>query len=217
MWPTTGPKLYQSEPIAPDEDYANMLTLEQLDSSKVCEWQSMLIREGIEDLMTTAIGDAHTDELTREWLAAVFQDLGFEKEHPHDRIIEVMAGWGRNVPVYKDCFRYIELLDGSDEMVAEMPKEVIRHKRLIQDHLWPKRRYDCILGVWCLCYLHGEELKTVLLQMQSSIKASGFIVLMEPVLSEESPTDEEKIAEEEAQIRARKTRWYEWMFRQLDL
>ena len=48
-------------------------------------------------------------------------------------------------------------------MVAEMPTDVIRHKRLIQDYFWPKRRYDCILGVWCLCYLHGEELKTVLL------------------------------------------------------
>ena len=108
-----------------------MLTVEQPDSSKVCEWQSMLIREGIEDLMTTAIGDDRTDELTRQWLAAVFRDLGFDKEHQCDRIIEVMAGWGRNVPVYKDCFRYIELLDGSDEMVAEMPNDVIRHKRLI--------------------------------------------------------------------------------------
>ena len=95
-----------------------MLTLEQPDSSKVCEWQSMLIREGIEDLMTMAIGDDHTDELTRQWLTAVFRDLGFDKEHPHNRILEVMAGWGRNVPVYKDCFRFIELLDGSDEMVA---------------------------------------------------------------------------------------------------
>ena len=124
-----------------------MLTLEQPDSSKVCEWQSMLIREGIEDLMTTAIGDHHTDELTRKWLTAVFRDLGFDKEHPHNRILEVMAGWGRNVPVYKDCFRFIELLDGSDEMVAEMPADIIRHKRLIQDYFWPKSRYDCILGV----------------------------------------------------------------------
>ena len=41
----------------------------------------MLIREGIEDLMTTAIGDVHTDELTRQWLSAVFRDLGFDKEY----------------------------------------------------------------------------------------------------------------------------------------
>ena len=75
----------------------------------------------------------------------------------------MMAGWGRNVPVYKDYFRYIDLLDGSDEMVSEMPTDVIRHKRLIQDYFWPKSRYDCILGVWSLCYLHGEDLKTVLL------------------------------------------------------
>ena len=36
-WPTEDPKLSQQGPIAPDEDYANMLTLEQPDSSKVCE------------------------------------------------------------------------------------------------------------------------------------------------------------------------------------
>ena len=65
VWPTTEPELRQLEPVAPDEDYVNMLTLEQPDSSKVYEWQSMLIKEGIEDLMTTAIGDVHTDKLTR--------------------------------------------------------------------------------------------------------------------------------------------------------
>ena len=109
-----------------------------------------------------------------------------------------MAGWGRNVPVYKDYFRYIELLDGSEEMVAEMPTDVIRHKRLIQDYFWPKNRYDCIMGVWSLCYLHGEDLKTVLLQMQTSVKASGFIIFMEPVLKEESQEDEQEVAEKEA-------------------
>ena len=76
VWPTAEPKLLQLEPVAPDEDYANMLTLEQPDSSKVCEWQSRLIRDGTEALMTTAIGNDRTDELTRRWLMAVFRDLG---------------------------------------------------------------------------------------------------------------------------------------------
>ena len=69
VWPIVEPKLLQLEPVSPDEDYANMLTLEQPDSSKVCEWQSMLIKEGIEDLMTTAIGDEHTNKLTKQWLS----------------------------------------------------------------------------------------------------------------------------------------------------
>jgi hypothetical protein len=177
----------------------------------------MLIREGIEDLMTTAIGDVHTDKLTRQWLSAVFRDLGFDKEHQCDRIIEVMAGWGRNVPVYKDCFRFIELLDGSDEMVAEMPTEFVRHKCLIQNFLWPKSRYDCILGVFCLCYLHGEDLDNVLLRMQASVKTSGFIVLMEPVLREGSQADENKIAEPEAQMKARKSSSYTRLFQRFGL
>ena len=81
MWPTIGSTLHQQEPIAPDEDYANMLTLEQPDSSKVCEWQSRLIRDGTEDLMTTAIGNDRTDELTRRWLTAVFRGLGLNKKN----------------------------------------------------------------------------------------------------------------------------------------
>ena len=98
-----------------------------------------------------------------------------------------------------------------------MPTDVIRHKRLIQDYFWPKSRYDCILGVWSLCYLHGEDLETVLLRMQTSVKSSGFIVFMEPVLKEASSVDEQEIAEKEAQMKARKTRWYEQLFQQLDL
>ena len=36
------------------------------------------IKEGIEDLMTTAIGDEHTNKLTKQWLSVVFRELGFE-------------------------------------------------------------------------------------------------------------------------------------------
>ena len=69
------------------------------------------------------------------------------------------------------------------------------------------------MGVWSLCYLHGEELKTVLLRMQTSVKAGGFIVFMEPVLSDGSQNDEEKIAEDQAHMKARKGRWYAELFR----
>ena len=45
--------------------------------------------------------------------------------------------------------------------------------------------------------------------MNVSVKSSGFIVFMEPVLSEMSQEDEEKIAEDQAQMKARKRKWYE--------
>ena len=57
-------------------------------------------------------------------------------------------------------------------------------------------RYDCILGVWCLGYLDITEHETVLTGMQGSIKSSGFIILMEPVLKNEDEVDEKFIAEE---------------------
>ena len=53
--------------------------------------------------------------------------------------------------------------------------------------------------------------------MKASVKSSGFIVFMEPVLSEVSQDNEEKIAEKQAQMKARKRRWFEQLFQQLDL
>ena len=53
--------------------------------------------------------------------------------------------------------------------------------------------------------------------MKASVKSSGFIVFMEPVLSEVSQDNEEKIAEDQAQMKARKRRWFEQLFQQLDL
>ena len=53
--------------------------------------------------------------------------------------------------------------------------------------------------------------------MKASVKSSGFIVFMEPVLSEGSKKDEDKIAEDQAQMKARKRRWHEQLFQQLDL
>ena len=53
--------------------------------------------------------------------------------------------------------------------------------------------------------------------MKASVKSSGFIVFMEPVLSEVSQEDEEEVAEKQAQMKARKRRWFEQLFQQIDL
>lgn len=53
--------------------------------------------------------------------------------------------------------------------------------------------------------------------MKASVKSSGFIVFMEPVLSEGAKVDEWKTAEVQAQMKARKRRWYEELFQQLNL
>jgi hypothetical protein len=42
-------------------------------------------------------------------------------------VLEAMAGYGRNVPILKEKFNNIELLDGSKEMVALMPQDVTKH------------------------------------------------------------------------------------------
>lgn len=128
-----------------------------------------------------------------------------------------MAGYGRNVPVYRKIYNHIELLDGSEELVQEMPSGVKKHLCKIQEFDWGTMRYDCILGVWCLGYLNITEHKTVLAGMQGSIKPSGYIILMEPVLKNEDEVDEKFIAEKGQWLRARKTSYYTKLFQQLQI
>ena len=71
-----------------------------------------------------ATGDDVTDRVTRDWLSQVFIDLNLSGRRRKERILEVMAGWGRNVPVYQNIFEHIELLDGSDGMADLMPDGV---------------------------------------------------------------------------------------------
>ena len=66
---------------------------------------------------------------------------------------------------------------------------------LIEHFSWPLDEYDCIVGVYCLCYLKDDNLKNALAGMQRSVKKTGYIVLMEPVLLEENENDEEPFKE----------------------
>ena len=50
------------------------------------------------------------------------------------RIIELMAGSGRNLSVYKHLFDRFEMLDGAKSMVNAMPKKVIKHHRDLENH-----------------------------------------------------------------------------------
>jgi len=42
--------------------------------------------------------------------------------------------------------------------------------------------YDCILANWALCYLGYVEMKQVLVELYSSLKKDGKMILKEPIL-----------------------------------
>ena len=42
--------------------------------------------------------------------------------------------------------------------------------------------YDCILANWALCYLGYTEMKKVLVELYSSLKNKGKLIIKEPIL-----------------------------------
>ena len=132
-------------------------------------------------------------------------------------MLELMAGYGRNYPVLKKNFRHVEMLDGSAEMWEHNNHPVTKHFLKIEDFKWPVDEYDCVLGVWCLCYLSGERLLDALAGMEKSVKELGYIVLMEPVLAEDSVHETVQWDENCRDEQARKQSWYERRFKRLGI
>ena len=68
-----------------------------------------------------------------------------------------MAGYGGNYSVLLNFFTEIEMLEQSQDYANHMPEEVKKYVVMVQNFSWPKDRYQCIVGVWCLCYLNYED------------------------------------------------------------
>ena len=84
-----------------------------------------------------------------------------------------------------------------------------KHQKCIEKFKWPEDSYDCVVGVFCLCYLQGQNLKNALAGMERSIKETGYIVLMEPVLENSAEEKEKPFGEEGQKMMIRKRNWYE--------
>ena len=97
-------------------------------------------------------------------------------------MIELMAGYGRNLDSTKNFFKNIEMLDGSSEMTKCLPRRVIRHQCKLEEFEWPNyEKYDCILGVFCLGYLTDKQILEIFSAAKRSLKAKGKLIMLEPV------------------------------------
>ena len=63
------------------------------------------------------IGDEATDIVTRKWAAEAFDSILPSKFGKNSRVLELMSGTGRYVPMLKDRFEYVEVLDGCEVMM----------------------------------------------------------------------------------------------------
>lgn len=102
-----------------------------------------------------------------------------------------MAGIGRNYDVLNKRFSSIEMLDGAKGMIDRIKYPVMKHHSYIEKFDWRPQTYDCIVGVFALCYLNGLTLEETLNKMRLSLVELGYMVFMEPVDNSLKP-DEEK-------------------------
>ena len=108
-----------------------------------------------QDPLVACIGTEETDVVTRDWLNKALFEIPFDYDFKELKAIEIMAGCGRNYPVLKNRFKYIEMLDASEQMMMANDHPVKKNECYIEKFEWPKSTYDCIIGVSSLCYLDG--------------------------------------------------------------
>ena len=96
--------------------------------------------------------------------------------------MELMAGVGRNYNTLKYFFSNIEMIEQSPEMYKKIPTEVTIHKKLVQDFEWPIKEYDCVVGVWCFCYLNESDMQKQTTFIKESLKTGGHFELFETVV-----------------------------------
>ena len=120
-----------------------------------------------------------------------------------------MAGAGRNYSVLKKKFKYIEMLDASKEMAEEIPYDVEKHLCYIELFKWPSKKYHCIVGVFCLCYIEKSwEITSILSKMEESCVDFGYLLFMEPVLSTDDDVNERDHPDTGQKMKIRSVKYY---------
>mgnify|MGYP005728808133 FL=1 len=96
-----------------------------------------------------------------------------------------MAGPGRNYPALKSYFNEVEMLEQSPRLTKLIPWEVKLYEMKVQDFEWPIEEYECVVGVWCLCYLNCEDQQQLISRADGAVKEGGHLIFFEPVLEDD--------------------------------
>ena len=80
------------------------------------DYHDYLLTEFKQDPLVACVGNEATDDITKRWLEDVLCSLNWSEGSKGDKIMELMAGYGRNFPVLTKFFHLVEMLDGSKEM-----------------------------------------------------------------------------------------------------
>ena len=74
------------------------------------------MNDGIHTPLEICAGDEFTNGILQDFLNQDLQEAQQSKNKAERRVLEVMAGYGRNLPTLKKWFDNIELMDGCKEL-----------------------------------------------------------------------------------------------------
>ena len=99
------------------------------------------------------------------------------------RALEVMAGYGRNLPALELFFKLsnVELQDGCKDLLEIAQKEMVgkSHRCLLHEFKADYSQYGLVLGVWALCYLKPDDV----LRFVSEASAADTLIFIEPIIT----------------------------------
>ena len=102
-------------------------------------------------------------------------------------------------------------------MATYIDKSVKTHVQRIQDFTWPENEYECIVGVWSLCYLGYQDRCRFISKALDALKEGGHIVLFEPTLEKDEPQFERPHSNKEQQMIVRSRDSYIFFFKEFGL
>ena len=98
-------------------------------------------------------------------------------------------------------------------MASHNLNPVFKHVEYIQKFKFPGDTYDCLVDVFCLCYLSEKEIEAFLPKMEDSLTSLGYIVLMEPVLQVGEAMNERMFKEKGQHMMIRSAKYYLRLFK----
>ena len=139
--------------------------------------------------------------------------LQFERNKKADRVLELMAGCGRNYDVFNRFFKNIEMIEQSPKMTKFFNEKIRKHQVKVQEFNWPYKYYDNITCIWGFCYLDNDEQVNLLRNMDQALKDGAHAIIFEPILSAEEEQKTRIHVIEKQQMAIRPVALYDTFFK----
>lgn len=152
------------------------------DNVRSCEYFQEQGKKKGKEAYEAVIGSRKFDNIMKNRLLSILKTRIQLLGGKVGKVLELMAGQGRNFPVLRAYFSEVEMLEQAKSLTDCFDKRIKKHVMRIQDFTWPIDEYECVIGVWCLAYLGNQDIENVLEKAIKAVRKGGHILLFEPIL-----------------------------------